>query len=158
MQNNYDIDKILQENNLTEQDIIDKCGITQEELNKWKKEKMIPFQYAIILLKLIKRRQGRRVHPRKSIFEGTLMKIETKLEKRNTSELVKYYNEEEIQNNECPLCNFLLQQIQDIQNTPLNIYGYNKENLKQIMYCNSCKKYIVIYKRKENENGETNIN
>ena len=49
----------------------------------------------------------------------------------------------DIKNNECPDCQFPLQ---DDKYDMANIFGYDQNKLKEIKYCDSCQKLIIIYK------------
>ena len=79
----------------------------------------------------------------KNIFTGTDTLIKIKYDKIIPTDKVKYCIETDIKNNECPDCQFPLQ---DDKYDMANIFGYDQKKLKEIKYCDSCQKLIIIYK------------
>lgn len=134
----------LKEHGINKECFIKKCeekGITQEQLDHYVETNDIPMLITIILYKILREAEE------ENIYFGTIPYLETKLDKRKLSGQVQYYYEDEIKYNECPLCGFSLVTT-EIENTPLDVYGYSKQIFKEVKYCDSCKKYHVIYERK----------
>lgn len=148
-QKNVDLQTIMKQNNFTKNDIIQKCDITEIEFEEWLNGKEPSLTAFIKLYNIIEK--TKRNKRKKNIFNGTNTNILIKYDKRKIPERIKYYEEDEIKNNECPQCEFPLQE--DTQNMA-DFYGYDQTRLKEKKYCDSCKKVIIIYKRKgEDENA-----
>ena len=142
----YNLYQKLAEYGIDKEQFLQKCidsGYTKEEVDKYVEEGDIPVQINILLYKILREAEE------ENIYYGSMPFIEMHLYKRKLSNRVQYYYEDELQHNECPICGFNLidKDIKD-PNTPLDIYGYEKEKFKAIKYCDSCKRYHIIYKRK----------
>lgn len=134
----------LQEYNIDKEQFLRKCidsGYTKEEVDKYVETGDMPVQINILLYKILREAEE------ENIYYGSMPFIEMHLYKRNLSERTQYYYEDEIKNNECPVCSFELVE-KNVADTPLDIYGYDKEKFKAVKYCDSCKKYHVIYERR----------
>ena len=139
----YNLYQKLAEYGIDKEQFLQKCidsGYTKEEVDKYVEKGDVPVQINILLYKILREAEE------ENIYYGSMPFMEMHLYKRKLSGQVQYYYEDEIEKNECPLCGFSLIDI-EIKDTPLNIYGYDKANFKQIKYCDSCKKYHVIYKK-----------
>lgn len=140
---------IMEYNNFNKEDIMKICKINEKEFEEWMNGKEPALTTLIKLYNIIEKTKQRK--RKKSIFNKTNINILVKCDKRKIPERIEYYKESEIKNNECPKCEFPLQE--DKQNIA-NFYGYDKTKVKKIQYCDSCKKAIIIYKEEgEDENA-----
>lgn len=137
---------IMENNNFNKFDIMQHCKITEQEFEEWLNGKEPELTTLIKLYAIIEKTKLKK--RKKSIFTGTETNIMVKYNKRTIPNRVEYYEEQEIINNECPQCEFPLQEDKEDM---ANFYGYDETKFKEAKYCDSCKKVIIIYKKRKED-------